>query len=418
MRAIPRGLRSLELVLREGSSLGGLEMRKPRGRDLGLDFPGTPGPHNAITDVPGVLVGYSTLISGEGDLWVGKGPVRTGVTAILPRGRQSELMPVWAGQHSLNGNGEMTGVPWIRDAGYLLSPICITNTHSVGMAHHAVTRWMLETYPGEFQDEHIWALPVVTETYDGVLNDINGQHVREAHVFEAIESAASGPIAEGSVGGGAGMICYGFKGGTGTASRQVQIDGETRTVGVLVQANHGIRDWLTVLGVPVGRHLRDDLLFGMERGSIVVIIGADIPMLPNQLRRVAERATIGIGRNGTPGGNNSGDIFLAFSVANPMTRREMMKPGRSMGYVSDHVFDPIYLAVVEATEEAVINAMLAADDVPTLKPPGKICRALPHDVLLDVMRRYGRVSGDGGLPAETGGEASPRIRSVMAPRSE
>ncbi|WP_119461219.1 P1 family peptidase [Rhodospirillaceae bacterium SYSU D60014] len=366
-------------------------MQRTRARDLGLDFAGRPGPHNALTDVPGVLVGYSTLIEGDGELVVGKGPVRTGVTAILPRGRQRELMPIWAGVHALNGNGEMTGVHWIRDAGHFLSPICITNTHSVGIVHHAVTRWMMDSHPAEFRDEHLWALPVVAETYDGVLNDINGQHVTEAHVYDALGAAAGGAIAEGNVGGGTGMICYEYKGGTGTASRRITVGGEDYTVGALVQANHGIRDWLTILGVPVGRYLRDDRLLDTERGSIIVVIGTDAPMLPHQLRRLAERASIGIGRNGTPGGNSSGDIFLAFSVANPMSRQQMAAPRSTLEYVADNCFDPIYLAAVEATEEAVINALVAAEDMSTVKPRGKVCRAIDHDALRDIMSRHGRI---------------------------
>jgi D-aminopeptidase len=364
--------------------------RKKRARELGLNFEGTPGPANAITDVPGVLVGYRTLVSGDGPLVAGKGPVRTGVTAILPRGRERELTPVWAGFHALNGNGEMTGVHWIRHAGYFHGPICLTNTHSVGAVHQGATGWMIETFGEEFSTRHVWALPVVAETYDGVLNDINGRHVREHHVREAIEAAADGPIGEGNVGGGTGMICYEFKGGTGTASQRVAVDGTMRTVGVLVQANHGLRDWLTVLGVPVGRFLREDRLLQREQGSIIAVIGTDIPMLPHQLARVAQRASLGIARHGTPGGNSSGDMFLAFSVANPLTGREVAQGRRAMVYTPDELFDPIYLATVRAVEEAVVNAMLAADDMSTLRPAGKICRAIDPAALVELLQRAGR----------------------------
>lgn len=363
-----------------------------RARDLGLDFSGTPGPNNSLTDVPGVLVGYSTLVSGEGPLVVGAGPVRTGVTAILPRGREPQPRPVYAGYYALNGNGEMTGTHWIRDGGYFLGPVCLTNTHSVGVAHHASVRWMLDTYGSDFRDRHMWAMPVVAETYDGVLNDINGQHVNEQHVRVALDAAAGGAIAEGNVGGGTGMICYEFKGGTGTSSRQVEVDGETFTMAALVQANYGIRPWFTVLGVPVGQHLTEDrLLPQQELGSIIVVIATDAPMLPHQLQRVARRGAIGIGRCGSPGGNNSGDIFLAFSVANrdSLARADTALAGAS--YIRDDYFDDLYEAAVQASEEAIINAMVAAEDMPTIKlPAGRICRALPHDRLVEVMRRHGR----------------------------
>nr|WP_260842008.1 P1 family peptidase [Siminovitchia fortis] len=281
-------------------------------RDLGLPFPGVTGTYNAITDIPGVEVGFSTVIDGEGPVDIGRGPIRTGVTAILPRGKKERMQPIWAGFYGLNGNGEMTGTHWINDGGYFLSPICLTNTHSVGIAHHATVKWMINQYEEQYRDEHLWAMPVIAETYDGVLNDINGQHIQEEHVMAAIQSAESGPVAEGNVGGGTGMICYEFKGGTGTSSRVVNIGGEPYAVGALVQANHGIRDWLTILGVPVGEHLSENKVLSAEQGSIDVIIGTDIPMLPHQLKRVAKRAAIGIGRNGTPGGNDSGDISLAF----------------------------------------------------------------------------------------------------------
>ena len=363
-----------------------------RARDLGLDFPGIPGPCNALTDVPGVLVGYSTLVSGEGPLVVGQGPVRTGVTAILPRGNDPQPSPVFAGTYALNGNGEMTGTHWIKDGGYFFGPVCITNTHSVGIAHHASVRWMLDKYREPFQQEHMWAMPVIAETYDGVLNDINGQHVTEEHVREALDNAAEGRIAEGNVGGGTGMVCYEFKGGTGTASRRVEIDGETYTIAALVQANYGIRPWLTILGVPVGKHLTQDrILAGNELGSIIVILATDAPMLPHQLQRIAKRGAIGIGRCGSPGGQSSGDIFLAFSVANSDPLPMFQQSHATAKYINDDYFDGFYLGAVESTEEAIVNAMVAAEDTPTLKNPAdRICRALPHDQLVEIMRRYGR----------------------------
>lgn len=357
-------------------------MTKPRAREVGLALPGVPGPHNAITDVSGVLVGVTTLIEGDGLLQVGQGPVRTGVTAILPRGRSAEMIPAWAGIARFNGNGEMTGSHWIADGGHFYGPIVITNTHSVGIAHDAAIGWMIDTYP-QFRREHVFAMPVVAETYDGVLNDINGRHVREEHVRAALDAATDGPVEEGAVGGGTGMICYGFKGGTGTSSRQVG----DHVVAALVQANHGLREQLTVLGVPVGRVLPEDEPQRRERGSIIVILATDTPMMPHQLQRLARRATIGIGRHGTPGGNGSGDIFLAFSTANAMPRADLECGVHDFAFLSDDMFDPYYLAAVEATEEAVLNAMLSARDFTTLKPPGKVCRALTSDLLLDALAK-------------------------------
>lgn len=359
-------------------------MTKPRARDLGLDFPGTPGPYNAITDVPGVLVGYTTLIDDAAD-------IRTGVTAVLPYGRDPAPHPVWAGQFSLNGNGEMTGVHWIHDAGYFTGPVCITNTHSVGMVHHAATRWMIDTYGPAFGDGEIWAMPVVAETYDGVLNDINGQHVRAEHTLAAIEGATGGIPAEGNVGGGTGMICYEFKGGTGTSSRRVNLGGEDYTVGALVQANHGIREWLTILGVPLGRYMKEDLLKPKESGSIIVVIGTDAPLSPLSLQHLAKRASIGIGRHGTPSGNSSGDIFLAFSTANKRELPQFGPAKQSFEFINNEVLDPFYLAAVESVEEAVINALVAAETMTTVKPAGLICRAIDHDALRDAMRRHGRL---------------------------
>jgi len=371
---------------------------KPRARDLGLPFGGVTGEFNAITDVGGVEVGFTTLIEGEGAVEVGKGPIRTGVSAILPRGKRDQPGPIWAGQYTLNGNGEMTGTHWIHEAGYFLSPICITNTHSVGMVHHATVGWMIDRYPGFFLDDHAWAMPVVAETYDGYTNDICGRHIKEDHVRQALNSTASGFVAEGNVGGGTGMITYEFKGGTGTASRRVKIGPEEYTVGSLVQSNFGSRKDFNILGVPIGRQWPENAVMSEisqhETGSIIVIIGTDIPMLPNQLRRVAKRAAIGIGRTGTPGGNSSGDIFLAFSVANdvawPSMHREQ-PPAYTLDFINDHFFDDIYRAVVQAIEEAVVNAMIAAESMTTVKPAGYTLEAIDHDRLIQIMRQHNRL---------------------------
>jgi D-aminopeptidase len=356
-------------------------MAKPRGRDLGLPFPGNTGANNAITDIPGVEVGYCTRIEADGPLVQGKGPVRTGVTAILPLGHRAEPQPVWAGMYALNGNGEMTGTHWIHDGGYFVGPVCITNTHSVGIVHHAAVKWMIRTYAEAWQSEHLWCMPVVAETYDGVLNDINGQHITEADALAALDAAAAGPIAEGNVGGGTGMICYEFKGGTGTSSRVLEIDGEDFTLGVLVQANQGIRPWFTVLGRHVGKTMSEDRLLGNEQGSIIVVVGTDLPMAPHQLHRLAKRAAIGIGRGGTPGGNNSGDVFLAFSTANRGPIPQLAGPRRTIETINDELFDPVYMAATEAIEEAIVNALLAAEDMTTVRPPGLVCRAIDADRL-------------------------------------
>jgi len=323
-------------------------MHKPRARDLGLPLPGTPGPLNAITDVVGVRVGMTTVID------EGRG-IRTGVTAIVPREDADRPQPVWAGHAKLNGNGEMTGTHWIEDAGYFVGPICLTNTHSVGIVHHAATRWMIDRYRHAFTGHHLWAMPVVAETYDGVLNDINGQHVTAGHARAALDGATGGPVPEGGVGGGAGMIAYEFKGGTGTASRRVALDGEDFTVAALVQANHGLRDWLTVCGVSVGRDMQEGRLLGSEQGSIIVIIATDAPVGPLTLRHLARRAAIGIGRGGTPGGNNSGDIFLAFPVAAPCDLPQLAPKRRTTTQFTGEEIDPLYLGAVEAVEEAVLN---------------------------------------------------------------
>jgi D-aminopeptidase len=374
--------------------------KKPRARDLELPFDGVPGEFNAITDVDGVEVGFTSLIEGEGPVEVGKGPIRTGITAILPHGKRNKPSPIWAGHFNLNGNGEMTGTHWINEAGYFISPICITNTHSVGMTHHAVVGWMIDQYKSYFQDDHAWAMPVVAETYDGLTNDICGRHLKEKHVLAALKSAASGFVAEGNVGGGTGMMTYEFKGGTGTASRIVPIGSKDYTVGVLVQSNFGARKDLTVLGVPVGRHMPENAVYSeinaRETGSIIVVIGNDIPMLPIQLRRVAKRAAIGIGRTGTPGGNTSGDIFLAFSTANDIdlpNRHGRQPVDYSLKYINDHYFDDIYNATVQAVEEAVVNAMIAAESMTTVKPAGYTLEAINPNRLIEIMRLYNRLNG-------------------------
>jgi len=345
---------------------------KPRARDLGLPFPGTPGPFNAITDVPGVAVGFTTLTD----------PVRkmrTGVTAIVPRpGR--EARPVMAGQATLNGNGEMTGTHWINNAGYFLGPVCITNTHGIGAVHHGAVRWMIDTYADHFSG-HAWAMPVVAETYDGILNDINAMFVTPDHAIAALVSARGGPLAEGSSGGGNGMIAYEFKAGTGTSSRRVALAGTDYTVGVLVQANHGIRPWLTVLGQPVGKLLPEGAFRSSEMGSIIVVIATDAPLSALALRHVARRAGMGLARGGTPGGNSSGDIFLAFSTADigPMPQKAAARVMREE--LNMEGLDPLYLAAVEAVEEAVVNALVAGVDVPVIKPKGAICRAIDTERL-------------------------------------
>lgn len=340
-----------------------------RARDLGLPFPGQPGPFNAITDVAGVRVGFCTLTDPDRAM-------RTGVTAIIPRPDHGTPQPVWAGHYSLNGNGEMTGTHWIDDAGYFLGPVCITNTHAVGAVHHGAVRWMIDTYADHFAG-HAWAMPVVAETYDGVLNDINALHVTSDHAIVALNAATGGPVAEGSTGGGNGMIAYEFKGGTGTSSRRIG----PWTVGALVQANHGIRPWLTVLGKPIGQTMAEGRLMDRERGSIIVVIGTDAPLSGLALRQLAKRAAIGVGRGGTPGGNSSGDIFLAFSTANPMP---LPSPDQVILHKTelniDHL-DPLYLAAVEAVEESVINALVAGEDVVAVKPAGFVVRAIDTQML-------------------------------------
>jgi D-aminopeptidase len=350
-----------------------------RARGLGLPFHGQSGPYNAITDVAGVEVGYCTLISADE-------PIRTGVTAILPRGRNGMSVACAAGAFSLNGNGEMTGLAWIEEAGELQTPITITNTHSCGVARDATLRWLHKNHYGAGQD---WGLPVAAETYDGELNDINGFYVRNEHVFDALDSAQSGCIAMGNVGGGTGMLTYDFKGGSSTASRVINLDGQDFMVGVFVQSNFGKREDLMVLGVPVGQHITYGKLRGKEQGSIIVIVATDVPLLPHQLKRLARRVPLGMARTGTIGGHGSGDIFLAFSTANPnaFSGTDVIRHG---SWLASDAIDSVFRAVVEATEEAVIDAMITGENM--IGREGNTAIALPHDQLLKLMQHYGKVN--------------------------
>ena len=365
-----------------------------RARELGVPFEGETGANNAITDVEGTLVGQTTLISGEGPLVVGQGPVRTGVTAILPRGPEGD--PVFAGWYALNGCGEMTGTTWVEESGFLQGPVMITNTHSVGAVHEAVIAWIIEQ--PFFDPENPltrWSLPVVAETYDGGLNDVNGFHVKSRDVYAALDSAKAGPVAEGNVGGGTGMVCHGFKGGTGSASRRVLVAGELYTVGVLVQTNHGARANLTIAGAPVGREISDlrpvrgdqpaEEVATDGSGSIIVVVATDAPLLPHQLKRVASRVPIGIGKVGGLGENSSGDIFIAYSTANLGAAGEGL---RQLTMLPNQVISPLFAATVQATEEAIVNAMVAAETMEGIN--GNTVFALPHDRLLEVLRKYGR----------------------------
>lgn len=352
-------------------------MKKPRARELGLPFPGTPGPLNAITDVAGLAVGMCTLTDPERH-------IRTGVTAILPR-PEHEAMPVWAGLHVLNGNGEMTGTHWLQDAGYFLGPVMITSTHGVGAVHTGTTRWMIDHYHAHFHGEHhAWAMPVIAETYDGVLNDINAMTITPEHAVAALEARSTGPVAEGAAGGGNGMIAYEFKAGTGTASRLVTVGDEGFTIGALVQANHGIRDWLTVLGRPVGQQMQEGKFRTQETGSIIVILATDAPLSGLALRHLARRATMGVARGGTPGGNNSGDIFLALSTANPAPMPQVAPVFATRRELSMEHLDPLYLAATEAVEEAVVNAIVAGEDTPTFKPTGHLCHGIDRTRLAEI----------------------------------
>jgi D-aminopeptidase len=354
---------------------------RPRARDLGIAFDGSPGAVNAITDVAGVTVGYSTLIAGEGER-----AVRTGVTAVLPRHTASADKPVFAGTFSLNGNGEMTGTLWIEESGFLEGPVLITNTHSVGVVRDASIQWRVQH--GAADDSGFWwSLPVVAETWDGYLSDINGFHVKPEHVFAALDSAKGGRIAEGNVGGGTGMICHEFKCGTGTSSRTVKIDGATYVLGVLVQSNYGSRGELRITGVPVGKELRNDVLRKepSDQGSIIIVVATDAPLLPHQLKRLARRAALGLARNGSYSGNGSGDIFIAFSTANDAAGQTATATLRALG---NEQMDPLFLATAQAVEESIINAMVAAETMTGYK--GRKAVAIDHKELQKVLKKYGR----------------------------
>jgi len=363
-----------------------------RARDLGVPFEGTPGPLNAITDVAGVEVGYTTLISGEGKLSVGNGPVRTGVTAIIPRGHDSLNDPVYAGVFSLNGNGEMTGTHWIDESGFLEGPVVITNTHSVGVARDAVIAWRIKHGAAD-PTGYWWSLPLVAETWDGFLNDTNGFHVKPEDVAHALDSAHGGAIEEGSVGGGTGMICYEFKGGNGTASRTVEIKvgkdkpAQTFTVGVFVQANFGRRALLTVVGVPVGKEI-PGTVYGEDTGSCIAVVATDAPLLSNQLKRLARRVSLGLARTGTISGNGSGDLFVAFSTAN----KNSWAPDQvthTVQSIPNDLLDPVFTGVVEATEEAVVNALV--NNQTMIGANNHRVEALPHDRLRELLKKYNRL---------------------------
>lgn len=374
---------------------------RPRARDLGVPFDGTPGPLNAITDVKGVEVGHATIIEGApGPVKVGIGPVRTGVTAVLPRGKAISD-PVFAGWFTLNGNGEMTGTTWVEESGFLESPVMITNTHSVGVVRDAVIDWRVKK-GGPEAGGYWWSLPVVAETWDGWLNDINGFHVKPEHVFQAINSATSGPVAEGNVGGGTGTVCNEFKGGIGTSSRRLSDKQGGYTVGVLVQCNYGRRDLLRIAGVPVGKEIPDRPAYAEDEkavnrlpdevrdmGSIIIVIATDAPLLPHQLKRLARKASLGLGRDGSISGNGSGDIFIAFSTANPKAFSSM-PTANHIAMLNNERTDPLFEATVQATEEAVVNAMVTAETMSGINNHTVI--ALPHDRLREVLRKYNRLA--------------------------
>jgi len=395
------------------------QAQKARARDLGVPFDGQPGANNAITDVRGVEVGHTTLISGDGKLVVGKGPVRTGVTAILPRGK-SNNDAVFAAWFTLNGNGEMTGTTWVEDSGFLDGPVMITNTHSVGIVRDAVIAWKVKRNTPDMEG-YFWSLPVVAETWDGWLNDINGFHVHPEDAWHALDTAHSGPVEEGNVGGGTGMICNEFKGGIGSASRVLDSKAGGYTVGVLVQCNYGRRDQLRIAGVPVGKEIPEHPAYedtadtspgsqnlprskwgqppsavqrpegprtGKDTGSIIVIVATDAPLIPTQLKRVARRVALGLGRDGSYSGDGSGDIFLAFSTANPGAVGS--KSIHDLKMLPNDSLDPIFLATVQATEEAVINAMVAAETMKGIDNHQAI--ALPHDKLREVLKKYNRLN--------------------------
>ena len=361
---------------------------KLRARGAGIPFAGVPGPNNAITDVAGVELGYCTLIRGEGALVPGEGPVRTGVTAILPRGRARGSDGVYAGYFSFNGNGEMTGAAWIEESGRCDGPITITNTHSVGVARDATVRWIFGRFGDGFATGNGVALPVAAETFDGFLNDINGFHVKEAHVVEAIEAARSGAIEEGSVGGGTGMRCYEFKGGSGTSSRVIEVAGQGYTVGAFVQSNHGRRHLCTIAGVPIGEYLPAGASGREIGGSIIGIVATDAPLLPHQLRRVARRCAAGIARSGAIASNGSGDLFLAFSTANAAAFHETERLTTAQ-LLPEFMLDPIFEATVQAIDEAVVNSIVGTATM--IGRDGNRVEGLPVERVQQLLRRHGRL---------------------------
>ena len=369
--------------------------QKPRARDIGVQFEGTTGKFNAITDVKGVEVGHSTIIIGSGKNEIGKGPVRTGVTAIFPRGKK--FNPVYANWYSLNGNGEMTGTTWVTESGFLETPIMITNTNSVGVVRDAVLKWFVDT--NWYGDDQWWyTYPVVGETYDGFLNDIYGFHVQEKHVYEAIENAKSGPVVEGNIGGGTGMLTLGFKGGIGTSSRKVKINNKTYTLGAIVQSNFGSKRNLTISGVPIGKELKDtlNLVFNAPPankhqegdGSIIVIVATDAPLFPHQLKRIAHRIPLGIGAVGGRGSNGSGDIFLAFSTANSKAFNRK-NSGTVKTFPNDKI-SPLFEATVQVVEESIVNAMIAAETMEGIN--NNKAYALPHGKLMEILKKYNRAN--------------------------
>jgi L-aminopeptidase/D-esterase-like protein len=363
-----------------------LAQTKPRARDLGVPFDGTPGQNNAITDVKGVEVGHTTLISGEGKLVVGQGPIRTGVTAIHPRSKTSNDA-VFAAWFTLNGNGEMTGTTWVDDSGFLNGPVMITNTHSVGVVRDAVIAWKVK-HGSPDMEGYWWSLPVVAETWDGYLNDINGFHVKPEDAWHALDSAHSGTVEEGNVGGGTGMICNEFKGGIGTSSRVLDAKAGGYTVGVLVQCNYGSREQLRIAGINVGREIPEHTVWQKDVGSIIVVVATDAPLIPTQLKRIARKVSLGLGRDGSYSGDGSGDIFIAFSTANPGAVGTSGMHQISM--LPNDSLDPIFLATVQATEEAVVNAMVAAETMTGINNHTVI--ALPHDRLRQVLQKHDRLA--------------------------
>ncbi|RPJ67826.1 MAG: S58 family peptidase [Acidobacteria bacterium] len=389
-RAVTAALAASLLLAGDPGARGVQAQARPRARDLGVPFTGTQGPLNAITDVKGVEVGHVTLVEGSGKLVVGKGPVRTGVTAVLPQGRsfRGRLFAAW---FTLNGNGEMTGTTWLRESGCLGTPVLITNTHSVGVVRDAVIEWNGRReqggdYSGDF------SLPVVAETWDGVLNDINGFHVTKEHVFRALENARPGPVAEGNVGGGTGMVCHQFKGGIGTASRVLPSAEGGYVVGALVQANYGARAQLTIAGVPVGREI-PDLMPSRgsgddDQGSIIVVVATDAPLLPHQLDRIVRRVPLGLGVVGGRGGNSSGDIFVAFSTANPDVSKTTGMAALAM--LPNERMNGLFDATAQAVEEAIVNALVAAETMTGIN--GNTVHALPHDRLREILKRYNRLA--------------------------